>query len=326
MNKTLTILIALLMLFSFSALNSMAEISFQDRPDTTKTKKAAAKGKNTTSIKKDTTKPGTITYPKPLTGIEKEMAERNDKAAHFYGEGLKSLQANDANGAIENFTKSIENYKTPVALLRRGMTYIIVKKYPDAIADLNEALKMDTTSATGYFGLGLAFFEMNQIDNAEFNFTKFIARDSSNIQAYNYLAAINFMKKNYTAAIHYYDRVIKMNPKFPDAYVNRGMMRHNLNDIEGAIKDYNEEINIKPQSPKAYNNRGAAYLALQNYEDALKDFTKAIELKNNYAEAYENRGKVKVKLGDTNGACSDWQEGLKLGMTTCTDLISKYCK
>ena len=56
-------------------------------------------------------------------------------------------------------------------------------------------------------------------------------------------------------AIPYYDKAINLNPRFAEAYCNRGIDRAKFEDYEGAISDFNKSINIKPELTTAFFNK-----------------------------------------------------------------------
>ena len=50
-------------------------------------------------------------------------------------------------------------------------------------------------------------------------------------------------------------------------------------NCQQAIEDLNQAITLNPKYAEAYNNRGYVYMRLQNYESALNDLNRAIELR-----------------------------------------------
>jgi len=73
--------------------------------------------------------------------------------------------------------------------------------------------------------------------------------------------------------------------KFPDlapndawAYFNRGLVKDELKDYDGAMKDYDEAIRLNPEFATAFSNRGLVKDKLKDYEGALKDYDDAIRL------------------------------------------------
>ena len=86
-------------------------------------------------------------------------------------------------------------------------------------------------------------------------------------------------------AIKYYDKAIKLNPFFAEAFCNRGVAKSHLGDKKKAMKNYDKAIELNPEYAKAYNNRGNIKFDLENYEEAIRDYNKA--LKSNLLSAAE---------------------------------------
>jgi len=66
-----------------------------------------------------------------------------------------------------------------------------------------------------------------------------------------------------------------------------------VNKIIGAVpvysQDYEQALRITPRSPDVYYNRGLAYFYKQDYDKAIADYTQALLLNPRYSNAYHNR-------------------------------------
>ena len=137
----------------------------------------------------------------------------------------------------------------------------------------------------------------------------------------------------------YYDRASKINqtawdflkanelsaePRFDDYQIrpqqssrqaidqyNRGVERHNKNDLPGAIAAYTRAIEYDGKYADAFNNRGVAYMSQQNFTAAIVDFTRSIEVAPS-AAAYNNRGNIYFVQQKTEEAIADFSAALKL--------------
>ena len=49
-------------------------------------------------------------------------------------------------------------------------------------------------------------------------------------------------------------------------------------EYDSAIRDYTKAIELDPKFVDAYNNRGLSYDNKKEYDSAIRDYTKAIEL------------------------------------------------
>src|SRR5689334_14181212 len=60
---------------------------------------------------------------------------------------------------------------------------------------------------------------------------------------------------NYKGAIEDYTKAITIDPRFADAYANRGLARHNSGDVRGALDDLNTALGIDSTMTYVYFNR-----------------------------------------------------------------------
>jgi len=116
----------------------------------------------------------------------------------------------------------------------------------------------------------------------------------------------------YQEAIDDFTMAIQIEPRYPEAFNNRGIIRRNLKDFKGAIEDLNQAIILDPENKEAYNNLGNVKLDQGDYQGAINDYTKAIELDHRLANAYHNRGLAKSELRDFAGAIGDFDRAIKI--------------
>jgi tetratricopeptide (TPR) repeat protein len=100
------------------------------------------------------------------------------------------------------------------------------------------------------------------------------------LDAGNYLAWSNraWVQPDPRLALADYSEAIRLNPRYYQAYFNRGNVRHDAGDHAGAAADHGTAIAIRPNDPDAYNNRGWARQALGDWTGAAADYARALEL------------------------------------------------
>jgi tetratricopeptide (TPR) repeat protein len=129
--------------------------------------------------------------------------------------------------------------------------------------------------------------------------------------AHNNRGNVRRDQNDFQGAMEDYNKAIELN--YDDAYNNRGILRNRMNDYINAIEDFNRALHGKSDREIAYYNRGIARLNLGNFSGAVEDFSKAIELNPQYSDAYNNRGFVRYeKLSDFTGAISDFDTAIGL--------------
>jgi tetratricopeptide (TPR) repeat protein len=127
-------------------------------------------------------------------------------------------------------------------------------------------------------------------------------------------------------ALECYSEAIKIEPKFKEAYFNRGLVKHDLKHYKGAIADFTKAIELDPYDTAAYCFRGISKNKIKTYNEAITDFNRALELDPNFEEAYFNRGIAMIKLGKKEDGCLDLKKALELGSDEASETIAKYCK
>jgi tetratricopeptide (TPR) repeat protein len=131
--------------------------------------------------------------------------------------------------------------------------------------------------------------------------------------------------KDFVGSIKDYDKAIKLNPKYTDAYYNRATSKIYIKDYKGAIADYNRAIELRPDFLNAFTNRGVAKLNSKDLKGAVQDFDSAIKLDPANASAYFMRGQVKLQSGETEAGCGDLKKSKELGDNRADKFLEKYC-
>lgn len=171
----------------------------------------------------------------------------DSEAAKLYAEGNKKGKAGDFRGAIDDYSMSLSHAPSGNCHIKRGFAYLMIDNYPMAIEDFNTAITMNDQFNEAYLGRGISKFEMKDYQAAETDLTRYLQVNKKNAMAYNYMAGIDFLKQRYQESLNDYSEVIKLDSTYPDAYINRGMMRHYLRDFKGAIQDYDVAIRQNPK-------------------------------------------------------------------------------
>jgi len=155
----------------------------------------------------------------PAIAIAAAMALGNCNSAAADDRELCKTASGDV--AIEACTRAIDSKKfnnkkqaRVLSLLytNRGVEYWIKKDYDKAIADHDQAIKIDPKNPVPYNNRG------------------------------NTYAA----KTDFEHAIADYDQAIKLNPKYAEAFFNRGMAKRNHGDLAGGETDIAQAKDLQP--------------------------------------------------------------------------------
>src|SRR5207244_2718255 len=117
---------------------------------------------------------------------------------------------------------------------------------------------------------------------------------------------------NLPGALADINRALEMNPRYAEAYNNRGIVRQVMGDLAGALADFTSAVDIRPRYAEALTSRAAVRQASRDLVGALADFDRAIGIRCDYAEACLGRADALHAWGDLEAAIADYDQVLLL--------------
>ena len=125
----------------------------------------------------------------------------------------------------------------------------------------------------------------------------------------------NVAKNQFSNALKKFSKAIKLNPKFAEAYFERGMVYEVLKKQKNALEDYDKAIEFDPSFFHAYVHRALLYAELGKYDKALKDLEKVYKADprpHSRASCLFNEGSIYEHLGKHKQALECYDKALKL--------------
>ena len=117
---------------------------------------------------------------------------------------------------------------------------------------------------------------------------------------------------------------IKLQPEML-AYINRGNVYRDTEQLEHAAADYGAAARIAPTDARGWRNRGMIRLFQGDAKGGLADYDKALQYDPADAYSWNNRGQAKMRLGDKSGAIADFRKALEINssLRTARDGLEK---
>ena len=238
-------------------------------------------------------------------GIARQSQEKFDEAIEDYRKGLE-FKAEDrqmlVNVAVANIQKKdfkeaekvfdelmtahpkysmnyltrgamyTEKGDTVKALADRAILHYQMNNMKDALADLNEAIRLNTRESGYYINRGLVRYQLKDLRGAMADYDQVVSMDSHNLIA-----------------------------RF-----NRGLLRAQIGDNNRAIEDFDVVIEIEPDNYMAYYNRALLRYETGDYQGSVHDFDVVLRQYPNFVAGYYSRAEVKRKMHDEVGADRDY--------------------
>ena len=147
-----------------------------------------------------------------------------------------------------------------------------------ALADYEAAVRIDPNNPTLLRDQGIVWRRLGDPDRALAAFDHAIRLGFSDASAYNERGQVWLEKGRHERAIADFNQALKIDPTLVSALINRGIAWRSKGELDRAIADFGRVISIDPSIPAAYYNRGLARTAEQDLEPAMAEFAKAWEL------------------------------------------------
>ncbi|HXC56035.1 MAG TPA: hypothetical protein VNU97_12130 [Rhizomicrobium sp.] len=110
-------------------------------------------------------------------------------------------------------------------------------------------------------------------------------------------------------------------------YVNRGVLKLALNDVDSAAADFNAGLAINANMGEGYVDRGATLIAHKRYADAIRDISKGLTLGTKEAHlAYYDRAMADEAIGNLQAAYDDYRQALAVNpnFTLASDELARF--
>ena len=109
-------------------------------------------------------------------------------------------------------------------------------------------------------------------------FTEAISTAPDSSKLYHHRADAFALNNQHLEAVVDYDVAVRLDPAYPDTYLDRGNSRYAIGDLNNAIKDFSEAIRLNPNWAEAHANRAVAYAERGDTSESDLDVTVARKL------------------------------------------------
>jgi tetratricopeptide (TPR) repeat protein len=211
-------------------------------------------------------------------------------------------------GVTERAGSTSPRPTTPVAFCTRGTAFFNRQDYNRAIADYDEAIRLDPNYALAFYSRGCAYDRKGDYDRAIKDYDEAIRLNPKHHAFFSDRATAYWSKGDYDRAIPDYDEAIRLSPNEATYFSNRANAYKKKGELERAMTDYDEAIRLNPTNATFFVNRAGLFQDKLDYDHAIKDYDEAIRLNPRYANALYGRGIAYQNKGEYEHAIKSYDD------------------
>jgi tetratricopeptide (TPR) repeat protein len=211
--------------------------------------------------------------------------------------------------------------------LERGLAALGHDDEKMAIAEFNEAIRINSTSSAAFDQRGQLYLKKGDKAKALSDFTEALKWSPYNKSVLGRRAGLLLSNKQFTEALADYDKLLALDPRGQYfLYGNRAIAHSGLRDYPSAIDDYTQALKLAPGNSSLYLGRAFAYGESGRYSDALEDCIEAIQRDPNNSVALLKCGWCYQKMGSLDKAREQYNIAIGVNSRSAECFIYRgYC-
>jgi tetratricopeptide (TPR) repeat protein len=235
-----------------------------------------------------------------VLGVAAAQAQTAQERRYCEGEdGASVAQRIDGCSAVIKGARD-KGDKLAEAFNNRGIAYRLKGDLDRAIADYNQAIKLNSKLAAAFGNRGVVYDRKGDYDRAIQDYDQAIKLNPTPDVYFNrgnaYLG-----KSQYASAIDDYNQALKMKADFAAALDNRCWARAVVGILKPALADCNEALRLMPGNAATLHSRGFIYLKMTQFDAAVSDYDAALRTEPQVAFALYGRGLARIRNEDASG-------------------------
>lgn len=259
-----------------------------------------------------------------LTAFTAPAMRAQTDAEQVMAIGRNVLSMDDYMLAIQYFNQAIRA-KPYLAdpYYYRAIAKISLEDYAGAEADCSMAIERNKFKTESYRARGFARQQQGKDSLAVADYDIGLSHNPSDKYFLFYKSVALTELKKFHEADSTFSTLLRIYPKFEEAFSARARMRVLMADTVGALEDIDRAIKFAPSELQPYLVRADIMARRHNWEAAAADMDEAIRLRPHEADFYLNRAFLRYNLDDFFGAMADYNYTLELEPNNTAALFNR---
>jgi tetratricopeptide (TPR) repeat protein len=217
-----------------------------------------------------------------ITGIPEAMGGVPTEGEISLDEGMKLLEGEDYEGALEVFEKLLNEGESAEIYYNIGYIKAAQERYPEAIEAFRKATQFDRLFAKAYEAMGRAYKALGQPEKAE--------------KSLNKAAEIYMSSEKDENAEEILNEILELRPETVNVYNSLGVLYRKKGEYQTALGHYKKALKIHPNEANIHYNIGRIHVDLRDFERAQFYFRSALKLAPGFKDAKEALNAIELGL------------------------------
>ena len=192
-----------------------------------------------------------------------------------------------------------------------GIAYTDTGKYPEAIEELTQLVRLAPNSDESYRRLGSAYLKAGKRDLALQSYVKAAQVNPYNWRNYNQLGATYLDFKDMPKASAAFQKVIQLQPDYFGGYANIGNVYYNSGNWDRCLPAWRKALELAKSSVN-YQNLGVLTLYSGNTAEAIDLLEHAAALAPKDGVNFANLGDAYAMGGEKDKSVADYKKAIEL--------------
>ena len=207
-----------------------------------------------------------------------------------------------------------------VLFVNRGVLRIRQERNADAIADLNEAIKLKPTGYQAFVNLAQGYRRLNDLDAALKQLDLAIGHEPSLAHLYRLRARLHLERNEPALALADFNQAIQRenseSPFRTEDHVERARLLLRDGKHSESLAAFDAALELQKDHSLAQRLRAETLFHLRRFEEVIESFNRYLENGKPLESVYRGRGLAKSELGKYPGAIEDFTKALELQPTS----------
>lgn len=221
-------------------------------------------------------------------------------------EAVAAYQKGDCRESIQRFGAALARGEHPALLNGLGMAYLECNQPQNAVRAFERAIAAAPGSATLHANAGTALYAASDRDGAEKQFNAALRLDPANPEALVGKAGLFIEKKQPEKALQTLSQLAGSDAAAPEVLYNKALALYQMGLLDDAGTGIEAYARAHPDDAEAQNALGVVMLRQKNYASAKAHLDRAIALRPEQGNYYYNRANILKEQKQFREAVEDY--------------------